>query len=433
MALPIIMQNLLSAAVNSADTLMLSFTGQNEMAAVALANQIPFVLNLFYMGLTSGTGIMMAQYLGNQDRGAAKTIFRNALAMSYLISAVFAAASICMPGLLMRLFTDKAVLAGIGRQYLRITGITYLCTAFTQIYMVTLKSDRQVGKSVLFSSTALLLNVFLNGVFIFGFFGIPRLGVLGVAAATLAARLTELCLCLNDWRKNQRIPRAEITDPALIKEQLYVTGPIVLQGLIWGGAMAAMSGIMGRLSPAAVAASSAVSSVQNLATVFSFGAAEAGAILLGNLLGRGELEEAKRNSRTLIKITVSSGILCCMLMLAAEGKVASLLNLRGEAMAYFHMMYKILSVNTVFASITNTILNGIFTAGGDTRFGLYTDGIVMWCICVMAGGISAFILKLPVPAVFAVMNADEVIKTPVSVIRYRKDRWLNNLTEGEGM
>lgn len=232
MALPIIMQNLLSAAVNSSVTLMLSFTGQNEMAAVALANQIPFVLNLFYMGLTSGTGIMMAQYLGNQDRGAAKTIFRNALAMSYLISAVFAAASICMPGLLMRLFTDKAVLTGIGRRYLRITGITYLCTAFTQIYMVTLKSDRQVGKSVLFSSTALLLNVFLNGVFIFGFFGIPRLGVLGVAAATLAARLTELCLCLNDWRKNQRIPRAEITDPGLIKEQLYVTGPIVLQGLI---------------------------------------------------------------------------------------------------------------------------------------------------------------------------------------------------------
>lgn len=119
---------------------------------------------------------MMAQYLGNQDRGAAKTIFRNVLAMSYLISAVFAAASICMPGLLMRLFTDKAVLTGIGRRYLRITGITYLCTAFTQIYMVTLKSDRQVGKSVLFSSTALLLNVFLTECLFSAFLGFPGWG-----------------------------------------------------------------------------------------------------------------------------------------------------------------------------------------------------------------------------------------------------------------
>lgn len=123
-ALPIILQNLLSAAVGSADTLMLNYVGQNEMAAVSLANQPQFVLNLFYMGLTSGTGIMMAQYLGSGDREAAGSIFRLALRLTAVISFAFAICTVCFPQMVMRIFTNDGSLIDIGSQYLRIVGIT---------------------------------------------------------------------------------------------------------------------------------------------------------------------------------------------------------------------------------------------------------------------------------------------------------------------
>lgn len=122
-------------------------------------------------------------------------------------------------------------------------------------------------------------------------------------------------------------------------------------------------------------------------------------------------------------------MICCILMLLMEGPVVSILNLNAAALQYFHVMYKMLSVNVIFAAVTYTTLNGIFLPGGDTRFGLYVDGAVMWGFCVLAGSIAAFVLKLPPLIVFVIVNLDELIKTPIVMIRYFQYKWLKNITK----
>lgn len=306
-ALPIILQNLLSAAVGSADTLMLNYVGQNEMAAVSLANQPQFVLNLFYMGLTSGTGIMMAQYLGSGDREAAGSIFRLALRLTAVISSAFAICTVCLPQMVMRIFTNDGSLIDIGSQYLRIVGITYLFMAFSQIYLVTLKTNRRVKSSSAFSICTLLINVFLNAVFIFGLFSLPQLGVTGVAIATLIARFAEMVFCLIDWKRSRLVSIRSAAHPGLGREYLKVTCPAMGQGFVWGGAMATLAAIMGHLGPEVVAANSIASAIQNAATVASFGLPEGGAILLGNLMGKGKLAEAKTDAAILLRISVGAG------------------------------------------------------------------------------------------------------------------------------
>lgn len=168
LAVPIILQSLFSTAVGLADSFMLNFVGQDELAAVSLANQPQFVLSLFYLGLTSGTGVMMAQYLGKKDSAAIHYIFKFALYLTVSISLVFTVLAVGFPSLVMEIFTNQPALVGIGGSYLRVIGVTYLLSAVSQVYLATLKTHHLVKKSFAFSAATLLLNVFLNAVFIWG-------------------------------------------------------------------------------------------------------------------------------------------------------------------------------------------------------------------------------------------------------------------------
>lgn len=428
LAIPIILQNLLSTAVGTADTFMLNFIGQAQLSAVALANQVQFVLSLFFMGLTAGTGIMMAQYLGKEDRGAVNSIFRLALRLTLTVSFIFSLAAVASPQVIMRIFTNERELIQIGSTYLRIVGISYLLSAFPQVYLVTLKTTRKVRKSVVISAATLLINVGLNAVFIFGLLGMPRMGVIGVALATVIARGIELGICILDLALTKVVSLKGHSEKNLKQDFLRITYPITIQGFVWGGAMAVLHAIMGRMGSDAVAANSVAAVIQNVATVASFGLAEGGAILLGNELGKGNFDTAKQHARILMKSSVTSGIVCCVLMLLMEKPVTMVLHLTPQALVYFGVMYKLLSVNVIFAAITYTLLCGVFTAGGDTKFGLYLDGAVMWGFCVLLGSITAFLLKWNPIWVFVVINLDEIIKTPIVLKRYYQNKWINNIT-----
>lgn len=431
LAIPIIAQNFLSSAVSSADTLMLGMVSQNALSAISLASQVQYVLSLFYLGLTIGTATMVSQYFGKRDWQAVKQITSLALQVSLLVSALFSAAAIGIPHLLMRIFTQDADLIALGIPYLRLVGIAYLFTAFSQIYLAMLKALQQVKKSVIIASITLVLNVFLNAVFIFGLFGIPKLGVVGVAIGTVLARGVELIICLTDAVRNRRVQLRRLfcfQKAAWQAEFWKVTLPITSQGFVFGGAMAVFAAIMGHLGSDVVAANALASVIQHIATVASFAFAESGAILLGKEMGENCLDTAKKHAAVLVKTAVISGCVCCVLMLLCRPLVLSITSLTAEAEAYFHFMYTVLSVNVIFASLTYTMLCGVFCAGGDTRFGLLCDAAVMWGFCVVLGLLFAFVFKFPPLVVFLVINLDEFVKTPFVIKHYLGYGWLNNIT-----
>ncbi len=461
LAIPIIIQNLLSSGIGSLDTLMLNWIGQNELAAVSLANQLFFVLNLFFLGLTGSTGIMMAQYLGKGDEERSNQIFTIATMVSSAVCTVFGLLAMLLPHWIMRIFTGEAELIRIGSEYLRIVGLSYLMMGFIQTYLAALKARKKAAKSVMISAFALIANFVLNAVFIFGLLGAPKLGVVGVAVATCLARGMELIVCAADmmsiirreragmhsmegtpWKHSeenlwdQECPTAyqkqalclrRHTERQLQVDFLRIASPMTLQGFVFGGAMAAMSAIMGHLGSDAVAANSIASVIQNIATVASFGLAEAGSVFLGNDLGEGSFEKAKGHAGALMKLAVICGIAGCVLMLLAEYPVAMLLNLTDISRQYLAVMYKILSVNVIFASITYTMLCGVFPAGGDTKYGLCIDGIVLWGL-VALGSAAAFVLKWNPIAVFVILNVDELTKTPFVIRKYYKWDWVKNIT-----
>ncbi len=433
LALPIIVQNLLSAAVNSSDVVMLNYVGQSSISAVSLASNYASVLFMVYYGLGTGATLLCAQYWGKKDLQAIRAIEGIALRFSCVITVVFAAFALFAPKLMMRPFTADAQLIRIGAEYLRIMSLTYLCWGVTEIYLAILRSVGRVAAAMLLNILAFSLNIFLNAVFIFGLFGAPRLGAAGVAIATALSRIAELLGCIivsltiyKDLKLNPAY--MFIKSKALLKDFIRLSLPALGNDVSWGVAFSMYSVIFGHLGTDAVAANSLVTVVRNFGTVLCFGTASAGSILLGNVMGENDMQRAKEYASKLLKLTFLTGAIGGVLILAATPFVLRFASLSEGAMHYLKYMLLINSYYVVGAAVNTTLIAGVFRAGGDTRFGLICDTVDMWCYAVPLGFFAAFVLKLPVLAVYLLLCTDEFVKWPWVFQRYRSRKWLKNIT-----
>ena len=427
LAIPIIAQSLLSRAIGTADTLMLSAVGQTELSAVSLGDQLSKILNNTFLGFIVGTSVLLAQYLSSENKEKANNVFSISFLVSSTICLCFSLVGTLGAGWFMHLLTDNTKLIAIGAEYLRIAGWSFLCMAFTQPYLVMLKAKHFATKSMIISTTALIINLILNAVFIFGLLGAPKLGVRGVAIATLISRIVELSMCIIDFLHSRYVRFASVASRRIWRDYLHVSIPQTTEGLMWILAASAMTSIIGHINEDLVAANSIVLSIFGIARVASIGLADAGAIIIGGDLGRKDFETAKSHASQLTRIAILAGCFGCVLMLIAAWPVSHLLDLTETARKYLVVMFIIQAFNVIFAAITYEMLCGVFTAGGDTRFGMIIDMIIMWLMVL--NGYLAFKLGAAPLLVFFVMKLDEPLKTPIVLARYKKNIWVRNMTE----
>ena len=433
LVVPIIIQNLLSAAVSSADVVMLNYVGQSSLSAVSLAANYASVLFMVYYGLGTGATLLCAQYWGKKDLQAIRVIEGIALRFSLIITLVFSGLALSAPEWMMRLFTNDAELIRIGAGYLRVMSLTYLCWGFIEIYLSVLRSVGKVTIAMILNALAFTLNVFLNAVFIFGLFGAPRLGATGVAIATAASRAVELIGCIvvsllfsRDLKLNPAYML--IRNKTLLKDFVRLSLPALANDISWGVAFSMYSVILGHLGTDAVAANSLVAVARNFGTILCFGTASAGGILLGNVMGENDMKRAKEYASKLLKLTVITGAIGGVLILIATPFIIHFASLSEAAMHYLKYMLLINTYYVMGAAVNTTLIAGVFRAGGDTRFGLICDTIDMWCYAVPLGFIAAFVFKLPVLIVYFLLCTDEFVKWPWVIKRYRSGKWLQNIT-----
>ena len=436
--IPLVIQNLLNAAVSSSDVVMLNYVSQSSISAVSLAANYAQVLGSVFYGLGTGATLLCAQYYGKKDFRAIQAVQGIALRFSMAISAVFALAAFTVPQVLMRLFTDDAELISIGAGYLRIMGITYLCWGIIEVYMSVLRSIGRVTICLALNIMTFFLNIALNAVFIFGLLGAPKLGAVGVAIATAASRVVELVgsFVVSAFSKDMKLKLSEVLrrNKVLTGDFVRLALPALGNDVSWGVAFSMYSVILGHLGNDAVAANSIVVVIRNLTTTFCFAVAGAGGILLGNVMGTGDLDKAKKYASEVMKMTVFSGAVGGVILIAAIPLVLRFASasLSDTAMGYLRVMLWINSYYIMGAAVNTSLIAGVFRAGGDTRFGLICDSIDMWCYAVPLGFLAAFVLKLPVLWVYFLLCTDEFVKWPWVLRHYRSGAWAKNITR-EGL
>lgn len=434
LVLPIAAQNLLSALVSASDALMLGSLDQASLSAASLATQVQFVLNLFFAALTIGSGVLAAQYWGKGDRDAVEAVLMTALRASVVTAAAFFLAARSCPAALMGLLTNEPELIALGVPYLRTASWSYLFMGVSQVYLCIMKNSGRTLRSTLYGSSALLLNLGLNALLIFGLLGLPRLGITGAALATSLARAAELALVLAENLRPGVVRirfRGRRTQGAGLRRDFWkYTLPVLANELIWGGGVTTFTAITGRLGVDAVAANSVANIVLNVAACVCLVIGTGSGIIVGNELGRGELALAREYGRRLYRTSLAAGALSGIIILAASPLLLRMVpQMSGTARRYLQGMLLVCAVYMVGKALNSTAVAGIFCAGGDTRFGMLCDAVTTWAVIIPAGLLAAFVWELPVLAVFCVLHLDEFVKLPFVYRHYKKYGWVKNLTE----
>ena len=432
LTLPIAFQSLMLAAVAAADALMLGRVAQDQMTAVSLATQIQFVQNMFVMAATAAGAILGAQYWGKGDRITLQKLFNLMLRWSGLISLLFFAACEIIPEALMHLFSHDDIIISIGSGYLRIAGFSYLMTGISQCYLTTMKVTDHVGPCAWISSSAVVLNILLNAVFIFGLLGMPEMEARGAALATTLARAAELAMCviLSAGEKYVRPAWGRLFERQreLSRDFRKQCLPLLGGGLFWGVGFTSYTAIMGHMGTDAAAANSIAAVVRDLICCVCNGVASAAGIMVGNELGAGNLEKGKAYGIKLKNISFVIGFASTAVVLALTPLVTRMVILTEEAQSHLTGMMIIMAVYMIGRCVNTVTINGVLDGGGDTVFDMYSLAVCMWGIAIPLALLGAFVFNWPVLLVYACTCLDEVGKIPWVMYRFRKYKWVKNLT-----
>jgi putative MATE family efflux protein len=437
LAFPIMIQNLISTLVNSADTIMLGYVSQTAMAASSLANQYTFVLFCFYYGLGIGTSVLCAQYFGKGDKQTVERIIGLAARVAILISLLFFAFSFFAPEAIMKIFSDSPQTIKEGAAYLKVLSFSFVFMGFSQVFVSALRS---VGKIVFPSAlyvVSLLVNVMMNAAFIFGLFGLPRLGVVGVALGTVSARAVEVILCFAYSAAGKdikfRLKNLFRRSGVLFKDFLKISAPSVMNDLMWGMAATTCTAILGHIGDDMVAANAVAVMVVNMGAIVCRGFSNATTIIVSQTLGENRMEDTKVYAKRILWLTVIVSLLGCCVILAIRPFMVQFYRdkLTETAIYYLGIIMIMTTWRLVGEGINTCLICGCFRGGGDAKFGMVVDTVFMWGVSVPLMAIAAYVLKLPPVWVYFVMTLDEFEKMPVVFAHYFKFKWMKNITRDQ--
>ena len=430
-------QNLISTLVKSADTIMLGYVSQTAMAASSLANQYTFVLFCFYYGLSAGTSVLCAQYWGKGDKQTVERILGLASRVVILISLIFFSVSFFFPGAIMRLFTSSPETIHEGIRYLRVLSFSFIFMGFSQIFVSALRSVGKVVFPSVIYVVSLLVNVLLNATFIFGLFGLPKLGVIGVALGTVSARVVEAVMCIvySAVSRDVKIKLENLfrSSGVLFKDFIKISAPAVINDLVWGVAASTFTAILGHIGDDMVAANAVAVMVVNMGAIVCRGFANATTIIVSQTLGENRMEDTKVYASRMLRLTFAVSLLGCGVILAIRPLMLRFYSdkLTPTALSYLGILMIMTTWRLVGEAVNTCLICGCFRGGGDSKFGMILDTIFMWGVAVPLMAVAAYVLKLPPIWVYFVMTLDELEKMPFIFIHYFKHKWMKNITRDQ--
>ncbi len=430
LVIPMALQNLVNVGISSTDVIMLGAVGEKVLSGASLGSQVQFVMSLILFGITSGASVLVAQYWGKGDIRTIEKVLGIALKFSLAVGAVFTIVTVLFPQVIMSILTNDSQVIEEGSKYLRIVGLSYIILSINIAYLNIMRSVERVKISTIVYLSGLIANIIINAILIFGK---PQMGIRGAAIGTVAAIFIELLIVIYYDRKVNDVFKFKISflkteDRELNRDFIRYSGPVIINELMWGLGCSTVTAILGHMGSSAVAANSVTQVVRQLAMVMSFGIAGAAAIMLGKTIGEGNIERAREYGRKFVKMSIVSGLAGSIIVLIARPIAMGAMRLTDTAEGYLSLMMLVMAYYVIAQTFNTTMVVGVFRAGGDTKIGLIIDVSCMWGISILLGFIAAFVLKLPVMAVYLILLSDEIFKIPISTWRYRTYKWLNNVT-----
>ncbi len=435
-AIPIALQNLITSSVNMLDTLMVTTLGELELASVGLANQIFFIYAVIIFGIATGSSVFIAQYWGRRDSDNIKKVMGLGLSLTIVLGIIFTIAIYISPEFLMSLLTKDERVIQIGGIYLHSVAPSYIFSGIAMLFGIASRSIGQAKMPMFVSIVSLVTNAFFNYVLIFGKLGFPKLGLVGAAYGTVIARLAELTVTLYAVYKNRENPLAGklnefmAWDRKFINRYLKTSSPVIINELFWSIGTVLYSVAYARIGVIATAAVQILSTVQNIATVFTRGLANACTVIVGTEIGAGREEKAIEYAKRFLKLAAIIGLIIgLILFLSSEIVLKVFKDISPELYNTSNKLIRILGLFFVIRVLNGTLVVGILRGGGDTKFSAILEAGSVWILGVPLAFLGATVLKLPVHLVVTLVYTSEIVTAIIGAIRVKSDKWVKNIIE----
>jgi putative MATE family efflux protein len=424
LAVPISLQNLVTFAVSFADNVMIGSLGDDAISGVYIGGQLQSVLQMFVGGIEGAILILAAQYWGKKDTQSIRKVVSIGIKFALAVGLLSSLVAVLFPQWVIRAFTTEPGVIQEGAAYVQIVGFTYLFFSVSQVMIAAMRSVETARIGLYISCMALVINVCLNYVFIFGHFGFPAMGVRGAAL--------EMCVGVGyvlfvDKKLRFGLKDLLHTDLQLLRDFIRYGLPVIGGQVVWAINSLANTKILGYYSAGVIAAASITGMLHNLVYVWMNGMSSAVGIITGKTVGAGQYEKMKEYSKTVQMIFLFVGLISGAAVFLARDGFISLYNASPEAQAYSRQFINVISVTIIGTCYQAACLFGLVKSGGDISFVFKNDTIFVFLV-VIPSSLLAMWLGAPPWVVFACLKCDQILKCFVAIVKINRYNWMKNLT-----
>ena len=399
LALPVIIQNLITTSLGFLDTFMVGLLGSDQMSAVTVANVPVFIIQLIVFGLQSGSSVLISQYWGRGDRESINRVMGIGFMIAGGVSVLFAVILCAFPAQVLYLITDNLTLVELAEPYLRIVGFSYILNSLSSIYIGMQRSIENPRFGMIVFAISMLCNTLGNYVLIFGKLGLPALGITGAAVATLLSRVVEFVVAFSYAFRCRTMPlmKHAILRPGMdmLRKFLRYSAPVLINETLWGTGFSMITVIMGHMANSSdlIAAYTLAGNIDKLMTSGVFGIAAAVSVIVGKEIGTGNLKGVYNIGRAL-----------CSVMLMCYACAIPL------------------------HSFSTTMVVGVLRGGGDVNASLVIDNVPLWCGTLPIMCLLGLVLKVPNEVFCFCLMIEYIIKSPIGLYRLRSGKWIHDIT-----
>lgn len=428
-AVPVVLQNMITIGVNIMDTLMLGNYGEIQLSASSLANEFINIYHIMCMGMSMGAAVLTAQYYGAGNNPSLKKIVTIVLRMGLVIAAAFTVVTLLFPEELTRLYTPDEAVIEKGVLYFRISAVTYVLLGVSLILTNILRTVHQVRFPLVLSIVTFFVNVFFNWVFIYGRLGAPEMQIEGAALGTVIARLVECGSLVTyffvfDKRIGYRFKDLFMKCGDHVRVYITYAIPVMVSDTLLALGNSAVSIIMGHIGASFVAANSIISQTVRLSTVFNQGLSSASSVITGNTLGKGERDKAYHQGVTFLCLSILIGLAAAIIILLISPLLVESFNITQETKDIAYQLMASVSVMMVFQTVQSVLTKGVLRGGGDTRFLMLADILFLWLASIPLGYLCGLVWHLSPFWIYAALKIDWVIKSVWCIFRLRSKKWI---------
>ena len=432
-AIPVTLQSMLQSSFSIVDQIMIGQLGETNISAVGLGSNFSLIFSVVIGAIGAVAGILIAQFMGAEDKKEAWCSFDVSLICGIMISALFLLAAGAFPLQILGLYTEDMSIINTGAVYFRIVAFSYIPMAVSNILSAWLRCREHATIPFLASFGAVAVNTGLNYLLIFGKFGFPRMEIKGAAIATLISQLFNLVFIVIGFvvcnRRDGDKPVLSLRFKKItIRDYLVMIMPILVSEFLWSLGQNVESAVYGHLGTSNLAAYTLTGPIQGLIVGALSGLSAAAGVMIGKRLGRKEYDEAYAESKKIMYAGLAGSVVVASLLILLAGVYTGLYRVDNSVKELGQIL---LIVFALYApvKVENMILSGgIIRSGGNTKIIMVIDIVGTWCIGIPLCLLAAYVFRWGIVGVYALLTTEEIFRLAVALVIFRRRKWMISLS-----